>query len=101
MLANNGIAISMDGKGARRDNIFVERLWRGVKYQEVYLKAYNSLSEARDPGGIMSLYPGDFVGICSPGHDVTTGSARYARYWPCLSVKLSKQEGTLHFIRPL
>jgi putative transposase len=36
-LAGNGIAISMDGKGAWRDNVFVERLWRSVKYEEVYL----------------------------------------------------------------
>ena len=47
MLANNGIAISMDGKGAWRDNVFVERLWRSVKYEEVYLRAYDSVSEAR------------------------------------------------------
>src|SRR6266545_1718814 len=42
VLANNGIAISMDGKGAWRDNVFVERLWRSVKYEEVYLRAYDS-----------------------------------------------------------
>ncbi len=47
VLANNDIAISMDGKGAWRDNVFVERLWRSVKYEEVYLKAYDSVSEAR------------------------------------------------------
>ena len=41
-----GIAISMDGKGAWRDNVFVERLWRSVKY-EVYLRAYDSIAEAR------------------------------------------------------
>jgi putative transposase len=46
-LANNDIAISMDGKGAWRDNVFVERLWRSVKYEEVYLHAYDSVSEAR------------------------------------------------------
>ena len=46
-LADNGIAISMDGKGAWRDNVFVERLWRSVKYEEVYLKAYDSVSQAR------------------------------------------------------
>ena len=37
----------MDGKGAWRDNVFVERLWRSVKYEEVFLKAYQSVSEAR------------------------------------------------------
>ena len=47
VLANNGVAISMDGKGAWRDNVFVERLWRSVKYEEVYLRAYDSVSEAR------------------------------------------------------
>jgi putative transposase len=46
-LAGNGIAISMDGKGAWRDNVFVERLWRSVKYEEVYLKAYDNVSQAR------------------------------------------------------
>ena len=43
----NGIAISMDGKGAWRDNVFVERLWRSIKYEEVYLRAYGTVSEAR------------------------------------------------------
>src|SRR5512132_4298259 len=47
VLIKNGIAISMDGKGAWRDNIFVERLWRSVKYEEVYLRAYDSVSAAR------------------------------------------------------
>jgi putative transposase len=46
-----GIAISMDGKGAWRDNIFVERLWRTIKYEEVYLRAYASVSEARNSIG--------------------------------------------------
>ena len=47
VLVSNAIAISMDGKGAWRDNVFVERLWRSVKYEEVYLRAYNTVSEAR------------------------------------------------------
>jgi len=37
----------MDGKGSWRDNVFIERLWRSVKYEEVYLRAYESVSEAR------------------------------------------------------
>ena len=37
----------MDGKGAWRDNVFVERLWRSIKYEEVYLRAYDSVSDAR------------------------------------------------------
>jgi putative transposase len=47
-LIDNAIAISMDGRGAWRDNVFVERLWRSVKYEEVYLKAYNTVTEARN-----------------------------------------------------
>jgi len=46
-LRNNGIAISMDGRGQWRDNVFVERLWKSVKYEEVYLKAYETVSAAR------------------------------------------------------
>ena len=47
VLLDNAIAISMDGKGAWRDNVFVERLWRSVKYEEVYLRAYETVGEAR------------------------------------------------------
>ena len=44
---NRGCKLSMDGRGAWRDNVFVERLWRSVKYEEVYLHAYDSASAAR------------------------------------------------------
>jgi putative transposase len=47
VLIANGVAISMDGRGSWRDNVFVERLWRTIKYEEVYLRAYNTVSEAR------------------------------------------------------
>ena len=47
VLLREKIAISMDGKGCWRDNVFVERLWRSVKYEEVYLNAYASVPEAR------------------------------------------------------
>lgn len=47
VLIKNGIKISMDGKGRWMDNVFVERLWKSVKYEEVYLKAYGSIAEAR------------------------------------------------------
>jgi len=46
-LRDRGIAISMDGKGRCLDNVFVERLWRSLKYEEVYLHAYDDMSEAR------------------------------------------------------
>jgi putative transposase len=47
VLIEHSVAISMDGKGAWRDNVFVERLWRSVKYEEVYLRAYASVVDAR------------------------------------------------------
>ena len=57
VLTANDISISMDGKGAWRDNVFVERLWRSVKYEEVYLHAYDSVSDARTSiGRYLDLY---------------------------------------------
>jgi len=46
-LTSNDIKISMDGKGRWMDNVFIERLWKSVKYEDVYLKAYHSMTEAR------------------------------------------------------
>ena len=48
MLKDHDIKISMDGKGRWVDNVFVERLWRSVKYEHVYLHAYESVTDARD-----------------------------------------------------
>jgi putative transposase len=57
VLSKHTIRISMDGKGAWRDNVFVERLWRTVKYEEVYLRAYDSVSDARASiGRYLDLY---------------------------------------------
>jgi putative transposase len=59
LLLDNAIAISMDGRGAWRDNVFVERLWRSVKYEEVYLRAYDSVAEARASiGRYLNFYNG-------------------------------------------
>lgn len=57
VLKENDIRISMDGKGCWRDNVFVERLWRTIKYEEVYLKAYDSVSPAKASlGQFISFY---------------------------------------------
>lgn len=57
ILRSRGIKISMDGKGRFTDNIFVERLWRSLKYEEVYLKAYDNIQEARQGiGGYLVFY---------------------------------------------
>jgi putative transposase len=59
VLLKNEIAISMDGKGAWRDNVFVERLWRSIKYEEVYLRAYDSVAGARTSiGRYLAFYNG-------------------------------------------
>jgi putative transposase len=56
LLLENKIAISMDGRGSWRDNVFVERLWRSVKYEEVYLRAYDSVGDARASLGRYLLF---------------------------------------------
>jgi transposase InsO family protein len=56
VLIRNGIKISMDGKGAWRDDVFVERLWRSVKYEEVYLRAYDSAHARASIGCYLDLY---------------------------------------------
>jgi putative transposase len=59
LLLDHRIAISMDGKASWRDNVFVERLWRSVKYEEVYLHAYASVAEARAGlGRYLNFYNG-------------------------------------------
>jgi putative transposase len=59
VLKDAEIAISMDGKGAWRDNVFVERLWRTIKYEEVYLRAYVGVTQARaSVGRYLGFYNG-------------------------------------------
>jgi putative transposase len=59
LLLKQEVKISMDGKGAWRDNVFVERLWRTVKYEEVYLRAYDTVAEARASiGRYLDFYNG-------------------------------------------
>jgi putative transposase len=54
LIQGHGIQVSMDGKGRWVDNVFVERLWKSVKYEEVYLHAYDSVSQARQ--GLASYF---------------------------------------------
>ena len=57
VVRERGCKLSMDGRGAWRDNVFVERLWRSVKYERVYLKAYDCVSAARaDIADYMNWY---------------------------------------------
>jgi putative transposase len=59
VLIREEIKISMDGRGAWRDNVFIERFWRSVKYEEVYLRAYDSVSDARASlGRYLKFYNG-------------------------------------------
>ena len=71
VLKANGIRISMDGKGRWIDNVFVERIWKSVKYEHVYLHAYESVAEAKQQlAGYFLLYntqrPHSSLGGCTP-----------------------------------
>jgi putative transposase len=83
VLANNGIAISMDGKGAWRDNVFVERLWRSIKYEEVHLRAYDSVIEARASIGRYSpsTTAGDHTRALTARHPIKLTSTRCQSEW--------------------
>ena len=76
-LAARGIRISMDGKGRYLDNIFIERLWRSLKYEEVFIRAYVSVAEARrGMGAWLTFYKAlmaFFVGIGHGGGDRAGG----------------------------
>ena len=72
MLLSQGVQVSMDGRGRCMDNVFVERLWRSIKYEEVYLKAYQNGTEARKGiGAYLAFYnqerPHQALGYRSPG----------------------------------
>jgi len=83
MLKDHEIAISMDGKGCWRDNVFVERLWRSVKYEEVYLKAYASVTEARQSLAIyMNFYN------CNRPHSTHAASTPEMVYFESLPAPL-------------
>jgi len=56
MLKTYGITVSMDGKGRWMDDVFIERLWSSLKYEEVYLKAYNSMAQAKQGIGDWLAY---------------------------------------------
>jgi putative transposase len=70
-LKKEGIRISMDGKGRWRDNVFVERIWKSIKYEEVYLHAYESVQQARESIGCYlkfynSVRPHSSLGAFTP-----------------------------------
>ena len=84
VLASNGIAISMDGKGAWRDNVFVERLWRSIKYEEVYLHAYDSVSPRpalRSAAIWTSTTVGDRIRALTARHPIKPTSPRCPSAW--------------------
>jgi putative transposase len=84
VLIKNGIGISMDGKGAWRDNVFVERLWRSVKYEEVYLRAYDTASEARASiGRYLEFYN------CRRPHSSLDGSTPDHAYFTLLPLRMA------------
>lgn len=84
LLRDHGIAISMDGKGCWRDNVFVERLWKSIKYEEVYLRAYESVSAAKDGiGRYLAFYNAQRPHSALDG---TTPDAFYFVHLPALQM---------------
>jgi len=84
VLKGHGIAISMDGRGRALDNIFVERLWRSVKHEDVYLKGYATMSELLI--GLAEYFvhyntkrPHQSLGYGTPDHEYRTASGGGAR----------------------
>jgi len=99
-LSDRGVRISMDGKGRYLDNIFIERLWRSLKYEEVYIKAYGSVAEARRSLGEWLAFYNDerphqslayrtpreiFEGVACEHVDNTSASLRDAPVLPTCS----------------
>ncbi len=84
VLTDHGIKISMDGKGRWVDNVFVERLWRSVKYEHVYLHAYESVAEAREQlAGYFEFYNGQRP------HSALGARTPDAAYFDSTAVKLA------------
>ena len=84
VLTDSGIQISMDGKGRWVDNVFVERLWRSVKYEHVYLHAYESVTEAREQlAGYFEFYNGERP------HSALGARTPDAAYFDSTAVKLA------------
>ncbi len=77
-----GCQLSMDGRGAWRDNVFVERLWRTVKYEEIYLKAYETVAQARQGIGTFLQWYND--GRPHSSVDRQTPMAAYRALLPAL-----------------
>ena len=80
-LQEQRVQVSMDGKGGYLDNIFVERLWRSIKYEEVYLKAYQTVAEARTgdqclPGVLQPAEASPGFGLPDPSRGVPTWPGR-------------------------
>ena len=113
LLDDHGVRISMDGKGRYIDNIFVERLWRTVKYEEVYLKAYSNGREAK--AGLEAYFhfynierPHQALGYRTPaevfnGHSVPTDDQSVERRWsPGIAlVNLGKTAGPSLNVAPI
>lgn len=100
ILQEAGIAISMDGRGRVFDNIFVERLWRSVKYEEVYLKEYGVVDEARWAlGDYFALYNGErlhqSLGYRTPAEVHFGAEAALAGTYPAVGVRASAANVTM------
>lgn len=96
VLEGNGIKVSMDGQGRYSDNIFVERLWRTLKYEEVYLKAYRDNREARiEIGKYIRFYnterPHQSLGYKTPAEEYSANAVEVVKEHMLQSEKPSRR----------
>ena len=84
LLGDHGIRTSMDSKGCWRDNVFIARLWRSIKYEDVYLQAYESVSQAHSGIGCYIEFYNTRrrIGACRPAHLIWCTSNRCYGLWP-------------------
>lgn len=94
LLKSHKIAISMDSKGAWRDNVFVERLWRTIKYEEVYVRVYTSVSDARASIG---RYIDAFIIRAAPIRALTAPPGRGLLYNAAINPDGSLTKAIIHF----
>jgi len=105
LLDRHGVRISMDGKGRYSDNLFIERLWRSVKYEEVYLKAYRDGRDARvSIGDYLNFYnterPHQALGYRTPAEVFTSSPLEYTSGGVVRSLTPGTLPGTLRTAGP-
>ena len=105
LLESQSIQVSMDGSGRYADNLFIERLWRTLKYEEVYLKTYQDTVEARSElARYIAFYnaerPHQSLGYRTPGEEYHTNTVEVVKESMLISVKHGSTLNTVRIAGP-